>query len=183
MIIFILPLKAIYRLFFIGSYTCRPRFVLVENVYGFITDRNGTTWLSSRMAKIGYFGQILCFPAKALGAPHERYRIFALYCRDQILPNSDSQLRYMEQFTTYKILQKITPGLWHDRLISQPRIRRLAYGYGQVPKSVKKCHEIIGNGVVHAVGLFIGKSLKMLDDYFYENPEGRKILKIPYNSY
>ena len=89
----------------------------------------------------------------------------------------------MEQFTTHKILQKITPGLWHDRLISQPRIRRLAYGYGRVSQSVKKCLEIIGNGVVYDVGLFIGKSLKMLDDYFYENPEGREILKIPYNPY
>ena len=53
------------------TYTCRPRFVLVENVSGFFDDPNGTAWLSSRMAKIGYFGQILWFPAKALGAPHK----------------------------------------------------------------------------------------------------------------
>gem|GEM_PF-3514313 len=165
------------------TYTCRPRFVLVENVYGFITDRNGTTWLSSRMAKIGYFGQILCFPAKALGAPHKRERIFALYCRDQILPNTDSQFRYMEQFTAHRILQEVTPGLWGNRLISQPAIRRVAYGYRQVPDSVKKCLQIIGNGVVYDVGFFIGKSLKMLDDYFYESEEGKKLLKIPYNHY
>ena len=165
------------------TYFCRPRFVLVENVSGFIDDPNGTTWLSSRMAKIGYFGQILCFSAKALGAPHKRERIFALYCRDKILPNSDSQLRYLEQFTAHRVLQKVTPGLWGNRLVDKPAIRRVAYGYGQVPKSVKKCHEIIGNGVVYDVGLFIGKSLKLFNDYFYESPEGKEILKIPYNSY
>ena len=165
------------------TYYCRPRFVLVENVYGFLDDPNGATWLSSRMAKIGYFGQILCFPAQALGAPHQRYRIFALYCRDKLLPNSYSQLRYMGEFATHKISQTITPGIWHGRFVAQPGIRRVAYGFGCVPKSVKKYSEIVGNGVVYDVGFFIGKSLKILNDYFYDSPEGQHLKKLPYNPF
>lgn len=165
------------------TYYCRPRFVLVENVQGFIDDPNGTTWLSSKMAKIGYFGQILCFPAKALGAPHKRYRIFALYCRDKLLPDSDSQLRYMGEFATHRISQTVTPGIWHGRFVAQSGIQRVAYGHGRVPESVKKCLEIIGNGVVYDVGLFIGKSLKFFNDYFYDSPEGQQLKKVPYNPY
>ena len=165
------------------TYQCRPRFVVVENVQGFLDDPNGATWLSSRMAKIGYFGQILCFSAQALGASHKRYRIFALYCRDKIIPNSDCQLRYMEQFAAHRISQTVTPGIWHGRFVGQPGIRRVAYGHGRVPKSVKKCLEIIGNGVVYDVGLFIGKSLKMFNDYFYDSPEGQLLKKSPYNPF
>ncbi|MBD3879384.1 MAG: DNA cytosine methyltransferase [Quinella sp. 1Q5] len=76
---------------------------MVENVYGFLDYPNGATWLSSRMEKIGYFGQILCFPDQAIGAPHKRERIFALYCRDEFLSNSNSQLRYLGEFATHKI--------------------------------------------------------------------------------
>ena len=52
-----------------------------------------------------------------------------------------------------------------------------------VEESVKKCLEIIGNGVVYDVGLFIGKSLKIFNDYFYDSPEGRLLKKVPYNPY
>ena len=165
------------------TFTCRPRFVLVENVKGFLEGNYGATWLSPRMEKIGYKGQILRFTAKALGAPHKRDRIFALYCRDYIIPNSNSQRRYMDQFTTNRILQVVTPGTWHGRFISYPGIQRVAYGYGSVPESVKKCLEIIGNGVVYDVGLFIGRTLKLFNDYFYDSPQGQQLTKISYNPY
>lgn len=56
-------------------------------------------------------------------------------------------------------------------------------GHGRVPESVKKCLEIIGNGVVYNVGLFTGKSLKMLNDYFYDRLEGQQLKKVPYIPY
>lgn len=163
--------------------TCRPRFLLVENVYGFISDINGTAWLSPRMDEIGYKGQILCFPAQALGAPHKRYRIFALYCRDKVIPNSVSQRRYVAEYKTHKILSQNIPGIWHDRFVAQPGISSMAYGYGYVPRSVKECLECIGNAVVYDVGLFVGKSLNLLNDYFYESDEGKNLLKLPYKTF
>ena len=59
----------------------------------------------------------------------------------------------------HKISQTVTQGIWHGRFVGQSGIQRVAYGHGRVPESVKKCLEIIGNGVVYDVGLFIGKSL------------------------
>ena len=49
--------------------------------------------------------------------------------------------------------------------------------------ALSKCLEIIGNGIVYDVWLFIGKSLKMFNDYFYDNPEGHQLKKVPYNPY
>ena len=67
--------------------------------------------------------------------------------------------------------------------MAQPGIRRVAYGFGRVPESVKKYSEIVGNGVVYDVGFFIGKSLKMVNDYFYDSPEGQQLKKVLYNPY
>ena len=89
----------------------------------------------------------------------------------------------MGEFTTHRISQTVTPGIWHGRFVAQSGIRRVAYGHGRVPKSVKKCLEIIGNGVVYDVGFFIGKSLKVFNDYFYDSPKGQQITKVPYNPY
>ena len=165
------------------TYLCRSRFVLVENVKGFLEGDYGANWLSPRMAKIGYFGRILRFEAKALGAPHRRDRIFALYCRDRLILNSYSQRRYVESFTTNNVFQTIIPGIWHNRFVAQPGIGSVAYGFGSVPESVKKCLEVIGNGVVYDVGLFIGRTLKLFNDYFYDSPQGQQLTKISYNPY
>ena len=37
------------------------------------------------MEKIGYRGNIIMFPAKILGAPHKRLRMFALFTRDTVV--------------------------------------------------------------------------------------------------
>ena len=83
----------------------------------------------------------------------------------------------MEQFKIHEISQTVTSGIWHGRFVAQSGIRRVAYGFGRVPKSVKKYSEIVGNGVVYDIRLFIGKSLKMFNDYFYDSPEGQRLKK------
>ena len=89
----------------------------------------------------------------------------------------------MGKFATHKISQTVTPSIWHGRFVAQSEIQRVAYGHGRVPESVEKCLEIVGNGVVYDVGFFIGKSLKMVNDYFYDSPEGQQLKKVLYNPY
>ncbi len=52
----------------------RPRFVLVENVPGFLQPHGGLGELLGDLASFGYDAEWDCIPAAAVGAPHRRDR-------------------------------------------------------------------------------------------------------------
>lgn len=59
----------------------RPRYVIVENVSGL--RRSGMGRALGALAALGYMGQWDCIPASALGAPHERERVWIVAWRNQ----------------------------------------------------------------------------------------------------
>lgn len=59
----------------------RPRFVLVENVAALVTDRrfaDAFGWILADLASIGYDAEWDCIPASAVGAHHQRDRVFVV---------------------------------------------------------------------------------------------------------
>lgn len=158
--------------------TCKPRFLLIENVHGFVSDRNGLIWLADNMEELGYTCHAVEFPAKLLCAPHERMRVFCLFCRDSIVVANKKQKTYIENFENQVINMKIFKGIWHDRDSKNPEIQQGKIVKGKIPKYVENSLKMIGNAVVYDVALFIGTSLKFFNDYFYDSAEGQKLQKI-----
>ena len=156
---------------------CKPRFLLVENVEGFTTDPNGLAWLHHNMREIGYQGHSIMFPAMILGAPHKRMRVFILFTRDKIISENDEQQKYIEDFKNQIITMDVIPGIWHEHFRYNPKFDIVKISSGKQPAYVKKALKLIGNAVVYDVALFIGKSLNLLSEYFYDSEIGQKITK------
>lgn len=145
---------------------CRPRFVLVENVAGFISHHEGHDLLSAYMESFGYTTWSLCIPASAFGAPHERQRVFVLYCRDRFVLSNASGVKWdIGRIAPPKILLPNLPGIWNGRCIQQPGIPSVVNG--RPSKDEIKLLECYGNAVVYDVGYYVGKHLKAIHDYFY----------------
>ncbi|MBR2140907.1 MAG: DNA cytosine methyltransferase [Rickettsiales bacterium] len=161
---------------------CNPVYLLVENVEGFTTDHNGLIWLSDNMEKIGYRGNIIMFPAQILGAPHKRLRMFALFTRDTVVPANKEQSAYIENFKDQRVSMKVTRGIWHRRFINNIGINPLEIIKNKERKSFIDALKMIGNAVVYDVALFIGKSIKMFHDYFYDSDEGQELKKVRHSS-
>lgn len=148
---------------------CQPRFVLVENVAGFVGHVDGAGWLQHAMGHIGYSGHGICFPAYSVGSPQKRERVFFLFSRDKFstseLPNTvgkrwDAGIRAFARSIPTPI-----PGYWHGRISSQPGILRLVDG---APRQDEIDYlRTVGNAVVYDVGYLIGKSLITINNLFY----------------
>lgn len=54
----------------------RPRYVIVENVPGLLAGHGGMGGVLGDLAALGYDAEWDCLPARAVGAPHIRYRVF-----------------------------------------------------------------------------------------------------------
>ncbi len=68
-----------------------PRFVLLENVTGLLSAGNGYLGqVLGDLAEIGYDAVWDCFPASAIGAPHERDRLWVLAHTNRIERQSGS---------------------------------------------------------------------------------------------
>lgn len=157
---------------------CQPRFVVSENVAGFVKHEDGLPYLVSRMAKIGYFGHSLSIPASAFEAPHERQRVFSLFARDEFLEHSVSFGRFVGLLSSSFCAQKTTRGYYNGRNISKPGISSVAYG--RPSKAEQNYLRILGNGVEYQTGFFVASIIKAINDYFYDSPEGRQMIKVPY---
>lgn len=162
---------------------CRPRFVVVENVSGFVKHPDGLEYIIEGLERIGYTGQSLSIPAKAFGAPHERQRIFAVFTRDdypRILsrealedPTKIGQL--VRKIKNSTCIRKPVPGFYNKRFVAQPGIQIVVDGDTLgLSKSDKKAYfekslEIYGNGVEYESGFFIATTVKAIHDFYYEN--------------
>ncbi|MBQ6757528.1 MAG: DNA cytosine methyltransferase [Selenomonadaceae bacterium] len=160
---------------------CKPRFVISENVAGFIKHEDGLPYLVPRMEKIGYRGHSLSIPASAFEAPHERQRVFSFFARDKILEHAVSFGRLAGLLSSSFCAQKTIRGYYNGRNISKPGISSVAYG--RPTKAEQDYLRILGNGVEYQTGFFIASVIKAINDYFYDSLEGQQLKKIPYNPY
>ena len=160
---------------------CKPRFVVAENVYGFIGHTDGLSYLSKQMESIGYYGHSLCIPACAFGAPHQRERVFALYYRDNLsdlvrqkaLADPESIRRYICTIADRTSLRAVISkpeykqGFYNRRSTVKPGIRSLAYGSSS--RALRDYLRVFGNGVEYETGYFIATTIKALHDCLYED--------------
>lgn len=160
---------------------CKPRFVISENVAGFIGHEDGLPYLVPQMEKIGYWGHSLSVPASAFEAPHERQRVFSFFARDQFLEHSVSFGRLACLLPSSFLAQKTIRGYYNGRNISKPAISSVAYG--RPTKAEQYYLRMLGNGVEYQTGFFIASVIKAINDYFYDCPEGQRLKKVPYNPY
>lgn len=161
----------------------RVRIVVTENVEGFIEHRDGLSYVVKEMERIGYRGHSLCISASTFGAPHQRKRIFSFFFRDYLekLVDPAGSGRLSGLLLSACRNRRCIPGIYNRRCTSKPGIRGLVDG---APTKFEEDYlRILGNGVEYETGYFIANIVKTFHDYFYENLEGREILKIPYNPY
>ena len=66
----------------LGDLGTRPRWVFLENVRGLLTAGGGLAFgrVVHDLAHFGYVGRYRLLPASAVGAPHQRERVFVLAC-------------------------------------------------------------------------------------------------------
>lgn len=161
------------------THDCQPRWVLVENVDGFLDHADGYAYLATRMANIGYLQWGLDFPASALGAPHQRNRVFILFSRDAILAHTIGQRRLINERPSLPVLPTVIPGFWNNK--SVPESRGLGLAYGTPSNAEKAALRCLGNAVVYPVGLLVGRCLTAINDYFYESDTGKQLDKMPWS--
>lgn len=150
----------------------RPRFVLVENVTGLLTRGMGD--VLGDLAACGYDAEWDCLPACAIGASHERDRVWIV-----AYPNSDRLEGRLEDRSAPRPTRRSSPqtgdvqdadrGAVEPRRIwgrapqagsawwwaAEPDVGRVAHG---VPRRLDRL-EALGNAVVPQVAEWIGRRM------------------------
>lgn len=124
----------------------RPRFVVVENPTGLLS--RGIEEVVGGLAALGYVGEWDCVPAAAVGAPHQRDRVFVV----AYPPGLGLEGRVFEPKETWKAFS-VSPG--HAWWASEPALARVAVG---VPGSLDRMW-LLGNSVSPAVSEIVGQRL------------------------
>ena len=144
---------------------CRPRFVLSENVSGFITHTDGLAYFSSELEKINYNGISINIPASLFGAPHERNRVFSIFMRDRV--NFDIDWNIIVDNIKNKLNLHIDADKYNGKFSCNPGMSSVIL---QKPKQSDINYlRILGNGVEYKTGTFIATVLKECNDYYYDN--------------
>lgn len=161
----------------------RPKFALIENVSALAS--RGLDVVLSDLASIGYDAEWYCIPASAIGAPHQRDRIFII-----AYPNSDSQpnesvhegkrQRFMDENVENSQCDRTeegnrkendrgkkteqysdkpcipSPGEWDSLWAAEPELGRVADG---IPNRVDRIR-CLGNAVVPQLAQIFAKAIK-----------------------
>jgi len=154
----------------------RPRYVVVENVPGFLGSWGGMGQVLGDLAAIGYDAEWESVPAAAVGAPHLRYRVFILAVRarpgegDAPRPDADGQRRQVADANSagLQVLSGVEAGAELGRIraawgggwwAAEPDVGRVAHG---VPSRVDRLR-CLGNAVVPPVAEWLGRRVVLLD--------------------
>jgi DNA (cytosine-5)-methyltransferase 1 len=73
----------------------RPRIALIENVSALIT--RGFDAVLADLASLGYDAEWHCFPASAVGAPHQRDRVFIFATRGDVADSNTKRLQRRQE--------------------------------------------------------------------------------------
>ena len=126
----------------------QPRWVIGENVRRFA--KVALDNACSDLEGLGYTVRPFLIPACAVGAGHERNRLFMVaYASSVRLPGSLKQLQF--EFAE----SETEPGTWNGRRVDKPGIQRVVDG---VPNRVDRLRSL-GNAVVPQVVEVIGKAI------------------------
>ncbi|MEC0282304.1 DNA cytosine methyltransferase [Terribacillus saccharophilus] len=133
----------------------QPRWVVGENVANFVNMELDRTLLDLESA--GYDGKSFVVPASAVGANHERYRVFIVAVKKEFLRNANSQPKFQTDSTFGSIRSEWETWndfTWQHRGIPsgshwethQPSVCRMDDG---IPSELDKSRLIaLGNAVV-----------------------------------
>lgn len=135
----------------------RPRYVVVENVTDLLRAAGAFDRVLADLAESGYDAEWDCLPAAAVGAPHERDRLFVVaYPEGQGRPLSAGAVIFTGDPRSERCggQRGAQPG--RDTPWSvEPDMGRVAYG---VPARVDRLRAL-GNAVVPQVAEFVGRRI------------------------
>lgn len=130
----------------------RPQFVIVENVAALLG--RGLGDILGDLAALGYDAQWHSIPAAAVGAPHERDRIWIIAypdSRDEHWRDSNVQVGWRSLASHLAAFLHKEGNQWPV----EPRVPVLAYG---IPNRVERCNGY-GNAVVPQIPEMIGRAI------------------------
>jgi DNA (cytosine-5)-methyltransferase 1 len=130
----------------------RPAWAIVENVSALRS--KGLALVLQDISKIGYVAEWHCIPASAVGAPHQRDRIWLLAYPDQ--PRLEGRLREgLQECPSERSVGSRGPreGKLSDFWQSKPSVGRVANG---VPRRMDRLRQL-GNAVVPQIPELIGR--------------------------
>ncbi len=122
----------------------QPRFALLENVPGLLTEGHGYLWrILADLTALGFDAVWDCFPASSVGAPHKRDRLFILAYAHGIRQLQQEGPEQNERgWAGYSC--KESRIIWWA---SEPNLGRVAHGVASRMDRIKA----LGNGQVPAV--------------------------------
>jgi DNA (cytosine-5)-methyltransferase 1 len=142
----------------------KPKFVIIENVSALRS--RGLDEVLGSLAEIGYDAEWHCIPASAVGAPHQRDRIWII-----CYPHGSDAARKGRAFVTNDCFKKwsTTKNIkerheWIDELVSR-NVALQADSYSDalrildgIPNRVDRLKQL-GNSIVPQIAEFIGKEV------------------------
>ena len=137
----------------------KPRWIMVENVTGLLSTRNGKLFggILRDLSTCGYDAEWQTIPAIAIGRPHERKRVFLIAYSTSIRP---SKVEVFKRKPCQRNRQRWAdqPGIYIERIkrksISIPQDIRMDDGFSySLDDTMRTC----GNAVVPQVAEFIGR--------------------------
>ena len=142
----------------------RPRFVVLENVTDLLTIHDGAAMgaVLRELAESGYDAEWDCIPAKAVGAAHERDRIFIVAYTRKTRSQKRSQVNCLPVATATSWLHECTAALvpWNRVAVCPPATVRVVDG---VPARLDLDRiGACGNAVVPQVAEVIGRRVAQL---------------------
>ena len=141
----------------------RPRYAIIENVAALRYKGKGLHRVLADLAAIGYDAEWHCIPASAVGAPHERDRVWVVAYPHEIRPQRSRQLKIsLEAVCSSNQPQPI--GVRHSAGVhsfrkewsTKPPICRVADG---VPGRVDRLKQL-GNALMPQIAYVIGSAIK-----------------------
>lgn len=129
-----------------GVRVLRPRFVLVENVYGLLAA--GLDQVLGDLSAIGYDAEWDCLPAAAFGAPHIRDRVYLV-----AYPGGE---RHREPDDT--VFAGWTSSQLHGGWLPEPDVARVVAGLSDGVDRVERVRTL-GNSVVPQVAEWVGRRI------------------------
>lgn len=144
----------------------RPRFVLVENVEGLLTNGRGMDCVLSDLARFGYDAEWHLLPAAAFGFPQIRTRLFIVaFANGERLPPADDIPR--GAFRGHEAEQggwrRQRPKLRESHYANEDRIRLLPVSFDGgnddgIPHRLDRIRGL-GNAVVPAIAEYVGRRI------------------------
>jgi DNA (cytosine-5)-methyltransferase 1 len=134
---------------------CNPRWVIIENVS--MLRRRGLGQVLRSLAEIRYDAEWHCISARAVGAPHQRDRLWIVaYPSEQRLQRHRQKLGRPSQICTQETLAMFSSSNGKAQWKVEPKVGRLVDGISNRPHRLRQ----LGNAVVPQIPEYIGQCIR-----------------------